>query len=318
MKLLSFWPDAEPPEYAGWLDGDWVISAAGAQWWLEAAGTRVLRTTLPDAMEDLIAMPSPYLVEALQVLQQALGAERPEGVAYRLSEVTLGAPLARPRTIRDFYAFEAHVKNARARRGLPMQEEWYQFPVFYFSNPTAVHGPEDEIHRPRETAMLDFELEVAAVISTRCRDVTPEQADQFIAGYMIMNDWSARDIQRQEMKVGLGPAKGKDFATSFGPWLVTPDELEERRRGDRYDLAMVARLNGREVGRGNLKDLHFTFGEMIARASRDCTLYPGEVIGSGTVGTGCLLETEAAPWLEPGDVVELEVERLGLLRNTVR
>lgn len=133
-----------------------------------------------------------------------------------------------------------------------------------------------------------------------------------------MNDWSARDVQREEMKVGLGPAKGKDFATSLGPWLVTPDELADRRAGDRYDLTMVARINGREVSRGNLKDLHFSFGQMIERASRDCTLYPGEVIGSGTVGTGCLLETGAAPWLQPGDVVELEVERLGTLTNTVR
>lgn len=129
---------------------------------------------------------------------------------------------------------------------------------------------------------------------------------------MIMNDWSARDIQRAEMKVGLGPAKGKDFATSFGPWLVTPDELPERR------LTMLGRINGREVSRGNLGDLHFSFGQMVERASRDCTLYPGEIIGSGTVGTGCLLETGAAPWLSPGDVVELEVERLGVLSNTVR
>jgi fumarylacetoacetate (FAA) hydrolase len=135
---------------------------------------------------------------------------------------------------------------------------------------------------------------------------------------MIMNDWSARDIQREEMKVGLGPAKGKDFATSFGPWLVTPDELEDRREGDRHRLEMVARINGKEVSRGNLADIHFSFAELIARASQDCTLYPGEVIGSGTVGTGCLLETEAAPWLQPGDVVELEVERLGVLTNKVR
>jgi fumarylacetoacetate (FAA) hydrolase len=318
MKLVSFWAGGGPPEYAGWLDGEWVISAADAQRWLEAAGTRLRCGTVPDNLEHMVAMPGPDLVQALRALQEALGAARPEGVAFRLSDVALSAPLSRPRTIRDFYAFEAHVKNARAHRGLPMIEEWYEFPVFYFTNPNAVLGPGDDVHKPRDTAMLDFELEVAAVISTRCRDVAPDQADQYIAGYMIMNDWSARDIQRQEMKVGLGPAKGKDFATSFGPWLVTPDELADRRRGDRYDLAMVARINGREVSRGNLKDLHFTFGEMIARASRDCTLYPDEVIGSGTVGTGCLLETEAAPWLEPGDVVELEVERLGVLRNTVR
>ena len=242
----------------------------------------------------------------------------PAVATLALSEVQLLAPLPRPRTIRDFYAFEAHVKNARARRGLAMQPEWYQFPVFYFSNPNAVYGPGADVPRPRTTQMLDFELEVAAVIGTECRDVAADHAHEHIAGYMIMNDWSARDIQREEMKVGLGPAKGKDFASSFGPWLVTPDEVADRRDGFRHRLEMVARINGQEVSRGNLADIHFHFGELIARASEDCTLYPGEIIGSGTVGTGCLLETEAAPWLQPGDIVELEVERLGVLTNTVR
>lgn len=242
---------------------------------------------------------------------------KPTEATVPLSEVKLLAPLPWPRTIRDFYAFEGHVKNARARRGLPMIPEWYHFPVFYFSNPNAVFGPDADVPRPRTTRALDFELEVAAVIGWEGRDIPPADADRYIAGYMIMNDWSARDLQREEMKVGLGPAKGKDFATSFGPWLVTPDELADRREGFRYRLDMAARINGREVARGNLADIHFHFGELIARASQDCTLYPGEIIGSGTVGTGCLLETEAAPWLQPGDVVELEVERLGVLVNRV-
>lgn len=235
-------------------------------------------------------------------------------------DVQLLAPLTRPRSIRDFYAFEAHVKNARARRGLGMIPEWYKAPVFYFSNPSAVYGPGADVPCPRHTKMLDFELEVAAVIGHEGRDIAPEDAEAHIVGLMIMNDWSARDIQREEMKVGLGPAKGKDFATSFGPWLVTLDELADRRVGPglRYNLEMVARINGQEVSRGNLADMHFHWGELLARASQDCTLYPGEIIGSGTVGTGCLLETEAAPWLKPGDVVELEVERLGVLINKVR
>lgn len=285
MKLVTFRPHGSQEALAGWLDGDRAVATP---------------------LADLVAVAA------------ALEGGRPEGVAYRLSEVTLLAPLPRPRTIRDFYAFEAHVKNARARRGLPMIDEWYQFPVFYFTNPMAVLGPGDAIQKPRDTQMLDFELEVAAVIGRVGRDIPPERALEHIAGFMIMNDWSARDIQRAEMKVGLGPAKGKDFATSLGPWLVTPDELADTWDGARHRLTMTARINGKEVSRGNLADLHFSFGEMIARASRDCTLYPGEVIGSGTVGTGCLLETEAAPWLEPGDVVELEVERLGTLTNTVR
>lgn len=241
------------------------------------------------------------------------------GTAWPLSQFRLLAPIPRPRTIRDFYAFEAHVKNARARRGLGMLEEWYRVPVFYFGNPNAVFGPDDAVPKPRRTERLDFELEVAAVIGREGRDIPAAEADDYIAGYMIMNDWSARDLQAQEMKVGLGPAKGKDFATSFGPWLVTPDELADRVRPDgRIELTMTARINGEEVSRGNLAEMYFTFGQLIERASQDCTLYPGEIIGSGTVGTGCLLETGAYRWLAPGDLVELEVERLGLLRNTVR
>ncbi|MGZ0050256.1 fumarylacetoacetate hydrolase family protein [Brevibacillus gelatini] len=240
-----------------------------------------------------------------------------------LQKVRLGSPLPRPASFRDFYAFEAHVKTARARRGLKMIPEWYEFPVFYFSNTAAFHGPEASIRRPKATQWLDYELEVACVIGKAGTDIPVERAHEHIAGYCILNDWSARDIQREEVKVGLGPAKGKDFATSMGPWLVTPDELADVRvpgeKGDRYDLTMVARVNGVEYSRGNLRDIHYTFAEMIARASQDCTLYPGDVIGSGTVGTGCILELgpEQYGWLAPGDVVELEVERLGVLVNTI-
>lgn len=236
-------------------------------------------------------------------------------------------PVPRPRTIRDFYAFEAHVKAARARRGLEMIPEWYALPVFYFSNPNAVYRHGETVPYPAASSALDFELEVAVVVGREGRDIPAAAADAYLAGFTIMNDWSARDLQREEMKVGLGPAKGKDFATSLGPWLVAPDALADTRRpaaprqggeprGWHYRLEMVARVDGREVSRGNLEDLFWTFGEMIACASRDCTLYPGEVIGSGTVGTGCLLEL-GLPWLEPGQVVELEVERLGVLSNRV-
>lgn len=314
MKLVSFWVhgEASTAARAGWVDGDWVISARDASRWLwpEAGDS----DWLPADMHALLALPGEHLTK----VHRALGSDRPEGAAWRQAQVRLAAPLPQPRTIRDFYAFEAHVKTARERRGLGMIPEWYHFPVFYFSNPNAVFGPGEAVPCPRASAMLDYELEVAAVIGREGRDIAADEAHHYIAGYLIMNDWSARDLQREEMKVGLGPAKGKDFATSLGPWLVTPDELADRWDGARHRLEMVARINGREVGRGNLADLHFTFGQMIERASRDCTLYPGEVLGSGTVGTGCLLETEAAPWLVPGDVVELEVERLGVLTNTVR
>lgn len=225
-----------------------------------------------------------------------------------------------PPSVRDFYAFEAHVKQARARRGLDMIPAWYEQPVFYFSNPRAIYGPDDVIPYPRRTQELDFELEVAAIIGRYGRDIPVEEAESYIAGYTIMNDWSARDVQRQEMKVGLGPAKGKDFATSLGPWIVTPDELADRRSDKGYDLTMIARRNGIEISRGNWNTIHYSFAEMIARASEDATLYPGDVIGSGTVGTGCILERgpeNVGGWLRPGDVVELEIERLGVLRNTV-
>jgi fumarylacetoacetate (FAA) hydrolase len=223
-------------------------------------------------------------------------------------------------SLRDFYSFEAHVKTARARRGLAMLPEWYEQPVFYFSNPRAVFGHDAVVPHPKNSQALDFELEVAAIIGKGGIDIEVAEAEAHIIGYTIMNDWSARDLQRQEMKVGLGPAKGKDFATSLGPTLIDPTTLANRRAGKGYDLAMVARRNGQECSRGNWRDIGWSFAEMIARASADCMLYPGDVIGSGTVGTGCILELgeeNVGGWLQPGDVLELEIERFGILRNRI-
>jgi fumarylacetoacetate (FAA) hydrolase len=246
----------------------------------------------------------------------------PDG-RYPLAELKLLAPVEPP-SFRDFYAFEEHVRNARRRRGLEMVPEWFDAPAFYFSNAASIVGPGAEIRKPAETRELDFELEIAVVVGREGRDIPVEEADSYIAGFTVLNDWSARDVQRQEMKVGLGPAKGKDFATSIGPYLVTPDELEDRAlpdrsRGLRYDLAMTARVNGREYSRGNAREMHWTFAEMIAHASRNTVLLAGDLIGSGTVGTGCITEFPAGtyPWLEPGDLVELEIERLGVLANRV-
>lgn len=242
---------------------------------------------------------------------------------YPLEKVRLLAPV-QPPSFRDFYAFEEHVRNARRHRGLEMIPEWYDAPAFYFSNAASVVGPEVPVRRPLETKALDYELELACVIGREGTDIAADEADGYIAGFTILNDWSARDVQRREMKVGLGPAKGKDFATSLGPYLLTPDELEDRvlsdrGRGRRYDLEMVARVNGREYSRGNARTMHWTFAELIAHASRNTVLMPGDLIGSGTVGTGCILEFPEGtyPWLQPGDVVELKIERLGVLRNTV-
>jgi fumarylacetoacetate (FAA) hydrolase len=236
-----------------------------------------------------------------------------------LDEVQLLAPLPRPPSLRDFYAFEQHVATAARNRGSHVPPAWYEFPAFYFSNHGAIYGPDADIPMPRTTA-LDYELEIACVIGQAGRDIAEEEAAAYIAGYMLMNDWSARDIQRLERTVGLGPAKAKDFATSLGPWLVTPDELEEYALDDgRYNLTMIARVNGVERSRGNFRDIYYTFAQMIAHASRDATLYPGDVLGSGTVGTGCLLELTAdqGPWLQLGDVVELEATGLGVLKNRI-
>ena len=237
-----------------------------------------------------------------------------------LEDVKLLAPL-KPTTLRDGYAFEQHVKTANKNRGREVPEEWYQFPVFYFTNPSSAFGHEDEIPYPHYTDAMDYELEIAAVIGAGGINLGAEEAAGHIFGYTIFNDWSARDIQRKEMAVGLGPAKGKDFASSFGPVILTPDELADRATGRPgvYDLAMRARVNGRLLSEGNFKDMHWSFGDILARASDSVPLLPGDVIGSGTVGTGCLLELTKfqGPWLKAGDEVELEIERIGALRNRV-
>jgi fumarylacetoacetate (FAA) hydrolase len=242
------------------------------------------------------------------------------GRAHPLGQVRMGPPLCPVPSFRDFYAFENHVKAARQRRGLEMVPEWYELPVFYFSNPAAMLGPDQPLVAPAHGEQLDFELELGCFIGREGRDIPVELAEEHIAGYTVLNDWSLRDLQRQEMKVGLGPAKGKDFATSIGPLLVTPDELEPHRAGKGYDLEMVARVNGKQVSRGNWKEIHFSFAQMIARASQGVTLRPGDLLGSGTVGTGCILELgpeATGGWLGPGDVVELEVQELGLLRTEI-
>ncbi len=240
-----------------------------------------------------------------------------------LSKVTRWhPPVPDPRTFRDFYAFEQHVKAARARRGQEMIPEWYQIPVFYFSNPTSLRGHLEPVKKPASTKELDFELEVGCVIGKQVQDVDGSAAEDAIFGYLALNDWSARDLQRQEMKCMLGPAKGKDFATSIGPWVVTKDELADRRVGPgRYDLAMLARRNAKEISRANFKDIHYDFTKLLERASRDVTLFPGDLIGSGTCGTGCILELgpeSAGGWLQPGDTIELEIERLGTLTTPIR
>jgi 2-keto-4-pentenoate hydratase/2-oxohepta-3-ene-1,7-dioic acid hydratase in catechol pathway len=240
-----------------------------------------------------------------------------------LAALRLLAPLPRPPTIRDFYAFEQHVATARRNRGLEMDPDWYELPVFYFTNPYAVVGPDAPVRAAPGTSRLDYELEVAAVVGSGGSNLTPAEAAGRIVGLTIMNDWSARDVQVREMRQSMGPVKGKDFATSLGPCLVTMDEVQDKAAGKAFDLAMTASVNGREWSRASLADIYWSFEEMLSYASRGTRIEAGDVIGSGTCGTGCILElslthgSEAYPWLQPGDVVELSVERLGTLRNTV-
>jgi fumarylacetoacetate (FAA) hydrolase len=202
-----------------------------------------------------------------------------------------------------------------------MIPEWYQVPVFYFSNPASVIGHEADVSAPCASRALDYELELACMIGQTARDLPDDdRALACVAGFTIMNDWSARDLQRIEMAVGLGPSKGKDFATSLGPALIPLDELAGSYRNGRFHLEMTAAVNGRVLSRGNSGSMYWTWPQILAHASRDATLQPGDVLGSGTVGTGCILELTpetVGGWLVPGDIVELTIERLGTLRNRI-
>ena len=251
-----------------------------------------------------------------------------------MSEAQVLAPVPFPTSCRDGYAFRQHVASARRNRNAPMIPEFDQYPVFYFTNHNAISGPGPVACMPDHFEKLDFELECAVVICRNGRNITAETADQYIGGLMIMNDLSARRLQMEEMLLNLGPAKGKDFSTVIGPWLVTLDELEdfetpakEGHTGKSWNLRMQCRVNGVQVSDGNVGDMDWTFAEIIERASYGVTLHPGDVIGSGTVGTGCFLELNGTgklndpnyheQWLQPGDVVELEIDELGTLTNTI-
>ncbi len=265
--------------------------------------------------------PAPLAEAALSMVSKVIH-ER-HATEYTLHELVLLPPIPDPPSVRDFYAFEQHVKTVRAKRGVEMIPEWYEIPIFYFSNNSEIYGHDEPIPYPVGSNELDIELEIACVIGREGKDIPVEEAADYIAGYTIMNDWSARDFQFKEMKLNLGPAKGKDFATSIGPWVVTPDELASRRQesgaGERYDMTMIARVNGKEISRGNFNQIYYSFPQMIAYASRNTRLRAGDVLGSGTVGTGCIREVgiEVQPWLQRGDVVELEIEGIGVLRNRI-
>lgn len=255
-----------------------------------------------------------------------------EGIAFETATVL--APVPNPTSCRDGYAFRQHVAAARRNRKVDMIAEFDQYPIFYFTNHNAIQGPGEIPCMPDHFQKLDFELEAAVVLSKKGRNIKAEEADQYIAGYMIMNDMSARTLQMEEMLLNLGPAKGKDFSTVIGPMLVTPDELEAYKVpakpnhvGNSYKLGMKCWVNGVLVSEGNMADMDWTFAEIVERCAYGADILPGDVIGSGTVGTGCFLELNGTgllndpnykvQWLQPGDVVEMEIEGLGKLKNTI-
>ena len=267
-----------------------------------------------------------FLQGGEEQLQLAMAAMEYGSPTISAEDVELISPVPNPPSVRDAYAFRQHVATARRNRGLEMIPEFDEIPIFYFTNHQAVFGEGDFPVLSHHTKKLDFELECAAVIGKGGRNISASDADDYIAGFMIMNDLSARVLQMQEMKLNLGPAKGKDFGSTFGPWLVTKDELEPYKQsstdGDRYDLKMKAFVNDIQVSGDTLSNMTWTFAQIIERVSYGVDIFPGDVIGSGTCGTGCFLELNGSKitdnqWLNPGDTISLEIEGLGTLTNKI-
>jgi fumarylacetoacetate (FAA) hydrolase len=293
-----------------------------------------LNNALPNNMRDFLIGGESMMTAAMK-LDQALKSNPNLGVAINESEVKLEAPVPNPSSCRDGYAFRQHVAAARRNRGVPMIPEFDQYPIFYFTNHNAIQGPGEIVCMPDHFQKLDFELEAAIVVGKKGRNIKASEADAYIAGYMIMNDMSARTLQMEEMLLNLGPAKGKDFSTVIGPYFVTPDELEAFKIpakighvGNNYNLNMKCWVNGVLVSEGNVGDMDWTFAEILERCAYGVDILPGDVIGSGTVGTGCFLElngtgllndpTFKPQWLQDGDVVEMAIEGLGHLSNTIK
>ncbi len=335
MKLVSYielpLTTQAPEVHLGALLGEeCVVDLAVAQTWAQGVRNFAARA-LPPTMLDLLnrwEMEAPHIRQLLEAIpaQDALslrGAGR-KPVAHLLDDVLLLAPLPNALSLRTFSGFEGHVRNVYRLRQQPIPKGWYEFPAFRYGNPFSITGPGQPIPVPGSGKALDYSLEIACVIGKRGRNIRPQEASQYIAGYTILNDWSLRDVERGELRAGADHAKSHDFATSMGPALVTPDELADRQISNgpelRYHLTLSAHVNGVEKARGNFQDIHWTLPAMVARASADVTLYPGEVIASGPVGTGTLLENRAedtGAWLKPGDWVELVVERLGTLGTQI-
>jgi fumarylacetoacetate (FAA) hydrolase len=293
----------------------WCRVADGEVWLdlAEAADHVLGGQGFPSELREILRREGPGLSTIRQLIGELEGTELPEGLAtWPGHGARLAAPIPSPCAFLDFYAFEEHVRGARARRGLDIVPEWYEYPVYYRSNQRAILGPDADVEFPAGETRMDFELELAAVLGAPIESPTADEAEAAIAGWCLLNDWSARAIQAETMKVGLGPNKGKDFGTSLGPWIVTPDEL-----GDLNELELAARVNGEEWSRGRVGAMHWRWGEMLAFAAEGVRFEPGDVFGSGTVGGGCGLELDR--FLADGDRVELDGgPMLGVLVGTVR
>lgn len=289
---------------------------------------------LPNNMRDFLQGGEAFM-QAAKALDAKLASNPAMAPAIKENEVKLEAPVPNPTSCRDGYAFRQHVAAARRNRGVPMIPEFDSYPIFYFTNHNAIMGPGEIRCMPDHFNKLDFELEAAIVIGKKGRNIKAAEADAYIAGYMIMNDMSARTLQMEEMLLNLGPAKGKDFSTVIGPYFVTPDELEpfkipakEGHVGNNYNLSMKCWVNGVLVSEGNVGDMDWTFAEIVERCAYGVDILPGDVIGSGTVGTGCFLELNGTgllndpnfkpQWLQDGDVVKMEIAGLGHLSNTIK
>ena len=261
-------------------------------------------------------------IDVIEVLMSGGEPSRSVIAESLLSAVRMLAPVAPP-SIRDFSVFEQHIEGIMLGLGTPIPQAWYDSPFCYFSNPGAVSGPRADIEVPPGCNDLDLELEVAAIVGRAGRNILPEDAGDYIAGYTIFNDWSARDLQFAEMALGLGTCKGKDFSNTLGPWIVSADELEQYRVDDRLDLEMTAKINGEQLGDDTAANMAWSFEELISYASRGAWIQPGDVIGSGTCGSGALIEVRARrgaddyPWLKPGDQIDLTVQGIGTLSNKI-
>ena len=304
MKLLTYETDKGPR--CGVLQAENIVDVTG----LVGSNGHTIRD-----VRGLLELGDSPIERVREALDKDTSASR-----LPLSGAKLLSPIVQPPTVRDFIVFEEHASSQGTREP---NEVWYRMPVFYFSNPLCIYGPDAEIPFPSASSQFDYELEIGCVIGKEGRDVPAADAMDHIAGFTLFNDWSSRDLQVDEMAFGLGPAKGKDTASSIGPWLVTTDEMLPYLKDGRLDLRCQVRVNGQNwLKDGSAKDAYFSFADMIERASKDSRIVPGDIIGSGTVGGGSIREAirkgyEGARFLEPGDVVEHEVEVIGVLRGTL-